>query len=119
MCVTVYLMAGYAVPTKKVTLKQNTVQNYKELMKGVEAYSFKDEQVIYAVKYMESTCECGDEEGNGRKFERETFKPMAFDEDDMEIYEPDKQALLSKLKQVGLDKYATYGIYADTDIDCH
>ncbi len=37
----------------------------------------------------------------------------------MELCEEIKNNLFSKLEQVGLDKYAIYGIYTDTVIDNH
>lgn len=79
----------------------------------------KDNQTIYIIRVNESICECGDENGNGREFERNTFKPLIYDEDDMELCEEIKNNLFSKLEQVGLDKYVIYGIYTDTVIDNH
>lgn len=119
MCVTISQFVGYLIPSKKIQIKKNNIDNYKEIFKGFETWDLNDNQTIYIIRVNESICECGDENGNGREFERNTFKPLIYDEDDMELCEEIKNNLFSKLEQVGLDKYAIYGIYTDTVIDNH
>lgn len=119
MCVTVYQIVGYSVPYKKVQLVKQNISNYSDILKGFSTFELNNKQTIYIIHLQESTCECGDEEGDGRRFERDTFEPLIYDEDDMQLKEQRKQMLLSKLKEVGLDKHATYGVYTTTEIDGH